>query len=92
MVNRRSTSPTPEPILRLQRYLEDFRSSQSRRTKLPESLWQAAVEVARQYGLYPGAHPCTAGIHGLEEASARLGLIDAKDSRFEIVQPERESS
>ena len=27
------------------------------RTRLPESLWQAAVELARQHGLYSVAHP-----------------------------------
>ena len=57
MVNRKSSSPTPEPILQLQRQLEDFRSSQPGRVKLPDSLWQAAVELARQYGLWPVAHP-----------------------------------
>lgn len=57
MVNRRSTSTTPEPILQLQRQLEDFRSSQPGRVKLPESLWQAAVELAGQYGIWPVAHP-----------------------------------
>jgi len=56
-VNRRSRSTPPEPILQLQRQLEDFRSSQPGRVKLPDSLWQAAVELARQYGLWPVAHP-----------------------------------
>lgn len=42
-MNREST-PIPEPV-------------QPRRTKLPESLWQAAVELARQHGVYPAAHP-----------------------------------
>ena len=55
MVNCRSTSSTPEPILKLQRQLQDFRSSQPGRVKLPEPLWQAAVELARQYGLWPVA-------------------------------------
>jgi hypothetical protein len=55
-VNRKST-PIAEPIAQLQRQLEQFRSTQSRRTKLPEPLWQAAVELARQYGVYPVAHP-----------------------------------
>jgi hypothetical protein len=62
MVNHGSTHPTPEPILKLQRQLEDFRSSQPVRTKLPESLWQAAVELAQQYGIYPVAHPLRLGI------------------------------
>ena len=55
-MNRKST-PIAEPIAQLQRQLEQFRSTQSRRTKLPEPLWQAAVELARQYGVYPVAHP-----------------------------------
>ena len=56
-MNRKSTLPIPEPILQLQRQLDQFRSTQPRRTKLPEPLWQAAVELARQYGVYPVAHP-----------------------------------
>ena len=70
MVNPRSTSPTPEPILQLQRQLEDIRSSRPARTKLPESLWQAAVELARQYGIYPVAHPLRLDYMGFKK---RLG-------------------
>jgi hypothetical protein len=55
-MNREST-PIPEPVAQLQRQLEQFRSTQSGRTKLPESLWQAAVELARQHGVYSVAHP-----------------------------------
>ena len=54
---KRESTPIPEPIAQLQRQLEQFRSAQPGRTKLPESLWQAAVELARQYGVYPVAHP-----------------------------------
>ena len=56
-MNRKSTTPVPEAIAQLQRQLEQFRSTQPGRTKLPESLWQAAVELARQYGIYAVAHP-----------------------------------
>jgi len=56
-VDRKSTLAIPEPIVQLQRQLEQFRGTQPRRTKLPESLWQAAVELARQHGVYPVAHP-----------------------------------
>ena len=76
MVNRRSTSTTPEPILQLQRQLEDFRSSQPGRVKLPDSLWQAAVELARQYGLWPVAHPLRLDYMGLKK---RLGEISPRD-------------
>src|SRR6516162_8170580 len=76
MVNRGSTSTTPEPILQLQRQLEDFRSSQPGRVKLPDSLWQAAVELARQYGLWPVAHPLRLAYMGLKK---RLGEISPPD-------------
>ena len=56
-MNRKSALPIPEAILQLQRQLEQFRSTRPKRTKLPEPLWQAAVELARQHGVYPVAHP-----------------------------------
>jgi hypothetical protein len=55
-MNRKRT-PIPEPIAQLQRQLDQFRSTQPGRTKLPESLWQAAVELAREHGVYAVAHP-----------------------------------
>ena len=57
IVNRKRISPVPEPIAQLQRQLNQFRSGQSGRRKLPESLWQAAVKLAGQYGVYSVAHP-----------------------------------
>src|SRR5215813_13468215 len=76
MVNHGSTHPTPEPILKLQRQFEDFRSSQPVRTKLPESLWQAAVELAQQYGIYPVAHPLRLDYMGLKK---RRGEVSPSD-------------
>jgi hypothetical protein len=68
-VNHKST-PIPEPIVQLQRQLDQFRSTQPRRTKLPESLWQAAVELARQHGVYCVAHALRLDYMGLKK---RLG-------------------
>jgi hypothetical protein len=56
-MNRKSTISIPEAIAQLQRQLEQFRSTRPTRTKLPESLWAAAVELARQHGIYAVAHP-----------------------------------
>ncbi|SRR6266540_240429 len=56
-MNRKSTAPIPEAITQLQRQLEQLRSTQPARKKLPESLWEAAVELARQHGIYAVAHP-----------------------------------
>ncbi|MGZ7098886.1 MAG: hypothetical protein ACXVJ8_10460 [Candidatus Angelobacter sp.] len=69
-MNRKSTSPIPEPIAQLQRQLDQFRSTRQHRTKLPESLWQAAVELARQHGVYSVAHPLRLDYMGLKK---RLG-------------------
>jgi len=35
----------------LQRELEEYRRSQPRRAKLPESIWEAAAELAREHGV-----------------------------------------
>ena len=43
-MNRTNTPAISEAILQLQRQLDQFRSTQPRRT-LPESLWQAAVRT-----------------------------------------------
>jgi len=47
-----STAVIPEPIAQLQRQLEEFRSTRPRGRKLPESVWEAAVELAREHGVY----------------------------------------
>jgi hypothetical protein len=56
-MSRRIAAPVPEAITQLQRQLEQFRSTRPGRANLPESLWQAAVELARQHGIYAVAHP-----------------------------------
>ena len=56
-MNHKIAAPVPEAITQLQRQLEQFRSTRPARTKLPESLWQAAVELARQHGIYAVAQP-----------------------------------
>lgn len=71
-MNHKSTAPIPEAITQLQRQLEQFRSTQPGRAKLPESLWQAAVELARQHGVYAVAHPLRLDYTRLKQ---RLGVI-----------------
>ena len=92
-MNRNITPPIPEVILQLQRQLDQFRSTQPRRTKLPEPLWQAAVELARQHGIYPVAHPLRLDYMGLKK---RLGGIPAlrrkatKPAFVELIAPQEE--
>ena len=71
-MNRRSTAPIPEAITQLQRQLEQFRSTRPARTKLPDPLWQAAVELARQYGIYAVSQPLRLDYTRLKQ---RLGAV-----------------
>ncbi len=66
-MNIKNASSIPEPIAQLQRRFDEFRSTQPHRTKLPETLWQAAVELAREHGLHPVAHPLRLDYMGLKK-------------------------
>ena len=68
-MNRKLT-PLPEPIAQLQRQLDQIRSTQPGRRRLPESIWESAVELARQHGIYAVAHPLRLDYMGLKK---RLG-------------------
>src|SRR3954470_3330301 len=89
-MNQKSAPPIPEAIVQLQHQLDQFRSSQPRRTKLPEPLWQAAVELAREHGIYSVAHPLRLDYMGLKK---RLGGIPslhrkaAKPAFVELTAP-----
>ena len=69
-MNDKNTLPIPEPIIQLQRQLDQFRSLQPHRTRLPEALWQAAVELARHHGLHAVAHPLRLDYMGLKRRLA----------------------
>ena len=77
-MNRKST-PIPEPIAQLQRQLDEFRSTHATRTKLPEPLWQAAVDLARQHGVHAVAHPLRLDYMGLKR---RLDESHARSRRL----------
>jgi hypothetical protein len=62
----RHSTPLPESIVELQAQLDHFRSTHPPRTRLPESLWQSATELARGHGLY------------LVARSLRLGYMQLK--------------
>jgi hypothetical protein len=71
-LNSKSATPIPCAIEQLQRQLDEFRSAQPHRTKLPETLWQAAVELARQHGVHSVAYPLRLDYMGLKK---RLGGV-----------------
>src|SRR6202795_1667535 len=89
-MNRKKAPSIPEPIVQLQRQLYQFRSTQPRRTKLPESLWQAAVELARQHSVYSVAHPLRLDYMGLKKrlpATPNLRRKTSKSAFVELIAP-----
>jgi hypothetical protein len=63
----RESTPLPEPIAHLQLQLEQIRRTQPRRSRLPESVWSAAIELARQHGIYRVAHALRLDYVGLKK-------------------------
>ena len=86
-----STAVIPEPIAQLQHQLNEYRSTQPRRRKLPESLWQAAVELAREHGVYSVAHPLRLDYMGLKKRLGGVSRLRRKASKpafVELIAPQ----
>ena len=81
-MNSKSATPIPGAIEQLQRQLDEFRNMRPHRTKLPETLWQAAVELARQHGVYAVAHPLRLDYTGLKKR-----LDGVSDPKKRVAEP-----
>ena len=81
-MNKKIASPIPEPIVQLQRRLDELRSTRSHRMKLPETVWQAAVELAREHGLYSVARPLR-----LDYTQLKKRLGGAPDAARQVAAP-----
>ena len=46
------TAEIPEEMEQVRQELENWRSSQPRRSRIPKPLWASAVKLAKQYGLW----------------------------------------
>lgn len=66
-MNQNGTVTIAEPIARLQRQLEEHRRMRPGRAKLPESIWDAAAELAREHGVYAVAQPLRLDYMGLKK-------------------------
>ena len=91
-LNAKSKAAIPESIVQLERQFEQFRSSHAHRTRIPEALWRAAVELARQHGLNAVAHPLRLDYTGLKRRLSDIPAVsEKKQSRspgfVELVAP-----
>lgn len=64
--------------MQLQRRLNQFRSAQAHRTKIPEVVWHAAVELARQHRLNAVAHPLRFDFVALKPPSGKVSKREEK--------------
>ena len=59
MTSKPSSSPIPKSIVRVQQRFEQWRrlgkKTKTGRSRIPEELWRAAVEVAIEHGAYKAA-------------------------------------
>jgi hypothetical protein len=78
-----SAAVIPEAIAQVQLQLDQIRSSQPRGKKLPDSVWQAAVELTREHGVYSVAHHLRLDYAGLKK---RLGGVSHR--RRKVRKPE----
>ncbi len=86
-----SAAVIPEPIAELQHQLDEFRSTQPGRRKLPESLWHAAVGLAREHGVYSVARPLRLDYMGLKKRMGgvpRLRQRASKPAFVELIAPQ----
>src|SRR5690242_17971573 len=62
----------PDELLELSRQFEAWRSGQSPRSRLPETMWTAAAEMARRYGVH-----CTAKTLRMDYTRLKKRLSEA---------------
>jgi len=85
-LRHKSTSPIPETIVQLKRQVEQFRGSHPPRARLPESLWQSAVELARAHGLYLVARPLRLDYTQLKKRLGGVASIPKKATAPALVE------
>jgi DNA-binding protein H-NS len=68
----------PDAVRQLGQQLDEFRSTRSGRGKLPEWLWQAAVEQAREHGVNVVAQALRLDYNVLKR---RVGSVEQRQKR-----------
>jgi hypothetical protein len=83
MVQEASTAP--DDVQQLRRGFDEFRSTQASRSRLPETLWAAAAELAKRYGVNPTARALRLDYTGLRKRVENWG--QPKPKKGAVPQP-----
>ena len=87
-MKQRSRRPTRDILSDVRRQFESWRKSRKRGTRIPEALWRAAAEAAREHGVSKAAQALGLDYYGLKtrlestaelcesEAAAEQGFVE----------------
>lgn len=67
MMLKQQLSPIPTEVERVRQRFERWRRTRKKRSPIPERLWQAAVQVARSYGVNKTARAFGLDYYGLKK-------------------------
>ncbi len=90
LIMTRNNRPIPEALVPLQQQFEQFRATHPPRSKLPQTFWSAATELAKEHGLYPVAHALRLDYMGLKKrvsGSPRRRRKPAQPRFVELIAP-----
>lgn len=76
-------SAVPEDLEQLRHRFEEFRKAQPGHSRLPESLWAAATELAKRYGVNPTARALRLEYGGLRKRVENRPRRKAKSQKAE---------
>ncbi len=91
----RKTTRIPTRMEQARQRLERWRSTRPHRTRIPESLWAAAVELARQHGVFRTAKALRleyGKLKRLVQSAARVRKAAAPPTFVELVAPQSAGS
>ena len=86
------THGAPEDLEQLRQRFDEFRRTHALRSRLPESLWAAAAELAKREGMYQTARALRLDYAGLKKRMENRGTpkrkrITAPPSFMEFIAP-----
>jgi hypothetical protein len=86
-MGRKKTSPRDARIEKVSQQIEHWRQTRSERSAMPEPLWQAAVEVAREHGVFGAARALSVNYGSLRKRAEAVGVSRRRPKRGDAQPP-----
>ena len=84
-MGRKKTRPADARVEPLRQKIEHWRQMRAKRSPMPEPLWQAAVGLAQQHGVYAAAQALRLSYGSLRKRAEAAGV--ARDRRASFQPP-----